>query len=78
MIDRMLMFSVMVYANCQIISICVCTSMNALWLAGVCVCVFMHAEMHAVDHWIQCIFVVCNFDPTDLHILVHSRASAVA
>lgn len=78
----MLMFSVMLYANCQRLSMCVCvcacTCMNVLWLAGVCVCVFMHAEVHAVDHWIQCIFVVCNFDPTNLQILVQSRAFAVA
>lgn len=58
--------------------VCVCVRahrwMHSGWL-GVCLCVFMHAGVHAVDHWIQCLLVLCNFDPSDLYILFHNRTT---
>ncbi len=64
---------------CVRVRVCVCVCMDECTLSGwgVCVCVFMHAGVHAVDHWIQCLLVLCNFDPTDLYILFHNRTSVV-
>lgn len=61
---------------------CVCAHvyMDECTLAGrgVCVSVFMHTGVYAVDHWIQCLLALCNLNPTDLYILFHNRTSAVA